>query len=155
MLKRYLAFAIAVAVLAAALSACGSSSGGSSSTSEHAEATTKAPAIEPEGGAKVSASEPEGGTEESSASTGPNPEIKSIIEREIFGRWGGTATEFKVAGGACKIEKINTSEAAIKAGGEAILNSEHNASVLVAPLKGNGGASTATECQEAIAIAIG
>jgi hypothetical protein len=142
-LKRLLALVVAVAVLAAAVSACGSSSGGSSA-SEHAEVTTQAPV-----------SEPEAGSEETGASTGPNAELESIVKREIFGRWGGTATEFQVAGGACKIDKINTSEAAIKAGGEAVLDHEHNASVLVTPAKGNGGTSTAKECQEAVAIAIG
>jgi hypothetical protein len=74
---------------------------------------------------------------------------------QIYGRWGGTHTEFEVAGGACKIDKINTSKAAIKAGGEAVLNNEHNASVLVAPIKRNGEGPTAAECQSAVAVAIG
>jgi hypothetical protein len=133
---------VAVAVLAVALSACGSSSGGSS-TSEHAEAkTTKPVASEPEA---------EAGTEES----GGAGELESIVRVQIYGRWGGTHTEFEVAGGSCKIDKINTSEAAIKAGGEAVLNNEHNASVLVTPVKRNGEGPTAAECKSAVAVAIG
>jgi len=132
---------IAVAALAAALSACGSSGG--SSTSEHAEVkTTKAVASEPEA---------EAGTEES----GGAAELESIIRVQIYGRWGGTHTEFEVAGGSCKIDKINTSKAAIKAGGEAVLNSEHNASVLVTPIKRKGEGPTAAECRSAVAVAIG
>jgi hypothetical protein len=124
------------------LSACGSSSGGSS-TSEHAEAKTTTPvASEPE---------PEPGTEES----GGAGELESIIRVQIYGRWGGTHTEFEVAGGSCKIDKITTSEAAIKAGGEAVLNNEHNASVLVTPVKRNGEGPTAAECKSAVAVAIG
>ncbi len=140
--KRYLAFVISVAVLAVALSACGSSSGGSAS----------APA---ERDAKAVSSESADSTEEAGTAAGPDSELESIIKREIYCRWGGTPTEFDVAGGACKIDKINTSEAAIKGGGEAILDHEHNASVLVTPLKDNGGGATAKECQEAVAIAIG
>lgn len=131
---------VAIAVLAVALSACGSSSGGSS-TSEHAEAKTTKPV----------ASEPAESTEES----GGAAELESIIRVQIFGRWGGTHTEFEVAGGACKIDKINTSKAAIKAGGEAVLNNEHDASVLVTPIKRNGKGPTAAECQSAVAVAIG
>jgi hypothetical protein len=142
----FVAVAVAVAVLAVALSACGSSSGGSS-TSEHAEAkttkTTKTP--------KPVASEPEASTEES----GGAAELESIIRVQIYGRWGGTHTEFEVAGGSCKIDKINTSKAAIKAGGEAVLNNEHDASVLVTPIKRNGEGPTAAECQSAVAVAIG
>jgi hypothetical protein len=142
-LKRdFLIAFVAVAVLAVALSACGSSSGGSS-TSEHAEAkTTKPVASEPEA---------EAGTEES----GGAGELESIIRVQIYGRWGGTHTEFEVAGGSCEIDKINTSEAAIKAGGEAVLNNEHNASVLVTPIKRNGEGPTAAECKSAVAVAIG
>jgi hypothetical protein len=131
---------VAVAVLAVALSACGSSSGGSS-TSEHAEAKTSKPVV----------SEPEASTEES----GGAAELESIIRVQIFGRWGGTHTEFEVAGGSCKIDKINTSKAAIKAGGEAVLNNEHDASVLVTPIKRNGEGPTAAECRSAVAVAIG
>lgn len=130
---------IAVAALAVALSACGSSSGGSS-TSESTEAKTT----------KAVASEPEASAEESGAE-----ELESIIRVQIFGRWGGTPTEFEVAGGSCKIDKINTSKAAIKAGGEAVLNNEHNASVLVTPIKRDGEGPTAAECQSAVAVAIG
>jgi hypothetical protein len=131
---------VAVVLLAIALSACGSSSGGSS-TAESTEAKTT----------KAVASEPEASTEES----GGAAELESIIRVQIFGRWGGTHTEFEVAGGSCKIDKINTSEAAIKAGGEAVLNNEHNASVLVTPIKRNGEGPTAAECQSAVAVAIG
>jgi hypothetical protein len=131
---------VAIAVLAVALSACGSSSGGSS-TSESTEAKTTKPV----------ASEPAESTEE----TGGAAELESIIRVQIYGHWGGTHTEFEVAGGACKIDKINTSKAAIKAGGEAVLNHEHNASVLVTPLKRGGKSPTAAECQAAVAVAIG
>jgi hypothetical protein len=141
--RDFLILIVAVAVLAVALSACGSSSGGSSTSesSEHAEVKTTKPV----------ASEPESSTEESGAAA----ELESIIRVQIYGRWGGTHTEFEVAGGACKIDKINTSKAAIKAGGEAVLNNEHNASVLVAPIKRNGEGPTAAECQSAVAVAIG
>jgi hypothetical protein len=136
---------LAVAALAVALSACGSSGG--SSTSEHAEAkTTKPAASEPEPEA-----EPEAGTEEA----GGAGELESIIRLQIYGRWGGTHTEFEVAGGSCKIDKINTSKAALKAGGEAVLNHEHNASVLVTPIKRDGEGPTAAECRSAVAVAIG
>jgi hypothetical protein len=140
---------VAVAVLAVALSACGSSSGGSS-TSEHAEAkTTKTTAVPKT--PKPVTSEPEAGSEES----GGAAELKSIIRLQIYGRWGGTPTEFEFAGGSCKIDKINTSKAALKAGGEAVPNHEHNASVLVTPLKRKGKGPTAAECRAAVAEAIG
>jgi hypothetical protein len=141
--RDFLLLVAAVAVLAIGLSACGSSSGGSSTSepSGHAEAKTT----------KVAASEPEASTEES----GGAAELESIIRVQIYGRWGGTHTEFEVAGGSCKIDKINTSKAAVKAGGEAVLNSEHNASVLVTPIKRNGEGPTAAECQSAVAVAIG
>jgi hypothetical protein len=133
-----------VAVLAVALSACGSSSGGSS-TSQHAGAkTTKTP---------KPASEPE--AEASTEESGGAAELESIIRVQIYGRWGGTHTEFEVAGGSCKIDKINTSKAALKAGGEAVLNNEHDASVLVTPIKRDGEGPTAAECQSAVAVAIG
>jgi hypothetical protein len=138
--RDFLILFVAVAVLAIALSACGSSSGGSS-TSESTEAKTTKPVT----------SEPAESTEES----GGAAELESIIRVQIFGRWGGTHTEFEVAGGACKIDKINTSKVAIKAGGEAVLNNEHNASVLVTPIKRNGEGPTAAECQSAVAVAIG
>jgi hypothetical protein len=137
--RDFLILVVAVAALAIALGACGSSSGGS--TSEHAEAkTTKAVVTEPE---------------TSSEESGGAAELESIIRVQIYGRWGGTHTEFEVAGGACKIDKINTSKAAVKAGGEAVLNNEHNASVLVTPIKRSGEGPTAAECQSAVAVAIG
>jgi hypothetical protein len=140
--RDYLILFLAVAVLAVAVSACGSSSGGS--TSEHAEVkTTKPP--------KPVASKPEASSEE----TGGSAELKSIIRLQIYGRWGGTPTEFGVAGGSCKIDKINTSKAALKAGGEAVLNHEGNASVLVTPIKRGGKSPTAAECRAAVAVAIG
>jgi hypothetical protein len=86
--RDFLILIVAVAALAIALSACGSSSGGS--TSEHAEVKTT----------KAVASEPEASTEES----GGAAELKSIIRLQIYGRWGGTPTEFEVAGGSCKID---------------------------------------------------
>ncbi|HJZ36814.1 MAG TPA: hypothetical protein VJ204_11150 [Solirubrobacterales bacterium] len=131
---------VALIVLAVALSACGSSSGGLSTT-EHAAVKTGKPVV----------SEPEASTEES----GGAAELESIIRVQIYGRWGGTHTEFEVAGGSCRIDKINTSKAAIKAGGEAVLNNEHNASVLVTPIKRNGEGPTAAECRSAVAVAIG
>src|ERR1700679_869434 len=138
MSRRYLALILAAAVLAAALSACGSSSGGS--TSAHAEATqSEVP------------SESEATAEESGGAS----ELESIMRLQIYGRYGGTPTEFDVAGGACRIVKINTTKAAIKAGGEAVLDHEHNASVLVTPIKHPGETPTAAECHEAVAIAIG
>jgi hypothetical protein len=137
--RGFLILFVAVAALAIALSACGSSSGGS--TSEHAEVKTT----------KAVASEPEASTEES----GGAAELESIIRVQIYGRWGGTHTAFEVAGGFCKIDKINTSRAAIKAGGEAVMNNEHNASVLVTPVKRNGEGPTTAECQSAVAVAIG
>jgi hypothetical protein len=152
MLRRFLASIVAMAVLAIALSACGSSSGGSSS--EQAEGGRSAVASEAGGNAEepeATAEEPE----ESSEETGGAAEIASIMRREIYGRWGGTSTEFEVAGGGCKIDKINTTEAEIKAGGEAILDQEHNASVLVTPVKRHGQGPTAEECQAAVAMAIG
>jgi hypothetical protein len=154
-LERYLASIVAVALLAAALSACGSSSGGSSTTSG-----SPSTAGRPEGGAKVSSGEPEGGAqpepgaeESPRSSTGPNPELVGIIKLKIFGRYG-SSSRFEVAGGTCKVDKINTSAAALKAGGEAVPNAEHNASVLVTPVKGKGKTPTAKECQEGVAAAI-
>jgi hypothetical protein len=137
--RDFLILFVTMAVLAVAVTACGSSSAGS--TSEHAEVKTT----------KAVASEPEASTEESGAAA----ELESIIRVQIYGRWGGTHTEFEVAGGPCKIDKINTSKAALKAGGEAVLNNEHNASVLVTPLKRDGEGPTAAECQSAVAVAIG
>ncbi|HEY0279708.1 MAG TPA: hypothetical protein VGC32_15705 [Solirubrobacterales bacterium] len=152
-LERYLPLILAAALLALALSACGSSSSGSS-TSAPPEAEAKAPAPETEAAPEETstAAEPEASGEEAEE-TGGSAEIASIMRREIYGRWGGTNTEFDVAGGACKIAKINTTPAEIKAGGEAILDHERDASVLVTPIKGGG--ATAKECQEAVAIAIG
>ena len=137
---------VAVAILAVALTACGSSSGGSSTSEPTEPKTTKSVASEPE-----ASTEEEAATEES----GGAAELESIIREQSFGRWGGTHTEFEVDGGSCKIDKINTSKAAIKAGGEAVLNSEHNASVLVTPIKRGGKGPTAAECQSAVAVAIG
>jgi hypothetical protein len=150
MSRRYLALILAAAVLAAALSACGSSSGGS--TSAHAEATTTELASESEAAAESEVpSESEATAEESGGAS----ELESIMRLQIYGRYGGTPTEFDVAGGACRIVKINTTKAAIKAGGEAVLDHEHNASVLVTPIKHPGETPTAAECHEAVAIAIG
>jgi hypothetical protein len=96
-----------------------------------------------------------GSTPEHAEESGGASELESIIRVQIYGRWGGTHTEFEVAGGSCKIDKINTSKAAVKAGGEAVLNNEHDASVLVTPIKRNGEGPTAAECQSAVAVAIG
>lgn len=156
MSRRYLALILAAAVLATALSACGSSSGGS--TSAHAEGETTALESESEAAPESevpseseAASEPEATSEESGGAS----ELESIMRLQIYGRYGGTPTEFDVAGGACKIVKINTTKAAIKAGGEAVLDHEHNASVLVTPIKHGGETPTAAECHEAVTIAIG
>jgi hypothetical protein len=150
-----LAVAVAVAVLAAALSACGSSSGGSSSAASTSNITTSAAIAGGTMPGGEATGEGEEGAEESVTSKAPNPELESIIEKELYGRWGGNAHEFKVGGGVCKIDKINTSEAEIKAGGEAILDEEHNASVLVTPADANAGPTVTKECEEAVAIAIG
>ncbi len=93
--------------------------------------------------------------EEPVMSKTPDLVLKSELEKEIFGRWGGNSHEFEVAGGVCMIDKINTSEAEIKAGGEAILDEEHNGSVLVTPADSNAGPTVTKECEEAVAIAIG
>jgi hypothetical protein len=137
--RDFLISIVAVILLAVALSACGSPSAGS--TSEHAGVKTTKPVAS--------------GSEANTEGSGESAELKSIIKLQIYGRWGGTPTEFEVAGGYCKIDKINTSKAELKAGGEAVLNHQHNASVLVAPLKRGGKGPTAAECQAAVAVAIG
>jgi hypothetical protein len=153
--KKLLALVLAVAALAVALSACGSSSGGSSSAKSTSHIVTSAAlngGTMPQNGP---GEESEEGGEEPVMSKNPNPVLKSELEKEIFGRWGGNSHEFKVAGGVCNIDKINTSEAEIKAGGEAILDEEHNGSVLVTPADPNADPTVTKECEEAIAIAIG
>jgi hypothetical protein len=138
------------------LSACGSSS--SESTAAHAEGETTELASESEAaGESEAAKEPEAASESEATTeeSGGASELESIMRLQIYGRYGGTPTEFDVAGGACKIVKINTTKAAIKAGGEAVLDHEHNASVLVAPIKHGGETPTAAECREAVTIAIG
>jgi hypothetical protein len=153
--KRFLPLLVVIAALAVALSACGSSSGGSSSAASTSHVVTSAAL---NGGTMPSngpGEEAEEGGEEPVMSKTPDPVLKSELEKEIFGRWGGNSHEFQVAGGVCKIDKINTSEAEIKAGGEAILDEEHNGSVLVTPAEGNAGPTVVKECEEAIAIAIG
>jgi hypothetical protein len=151
--KRLLALVVAVAAMALALSACGSSSGGSSSSTSHIVTSAAL-----NGGTMPSngpGEEAEEGGEEGVMSKKPNLVLKSELEKEIFGRWGGNSHEFKVAGGVCNIDKINTDEAEIKAGGEAILDEEHNGSVLVTPADPNADPTVTKECEEAIAIAIG
>ncbi len=140
MLWRLPAVVVAVFALAVALSACGSSSG-STSTAERAEATTTTTtSVEEE------VEEP-GGEEESAES-----ELEGIMRIQIYGKFGGTGNQFDLlSGGHCKIVKINTTPASVKADGEAILDHEKNASVEVAPLKG----ATAAECREAVESAIG
>lgn len=129
--------ALVVAVIAlAALSACGSSSGGT--TTEREEGTTGTSAAE-------EVEEP--GQEESAES-----ELEGIMRIQIYGKFGGTRNQFDLlSGGHCKIVKINTTPASVKADSEAILDHEKNASVEVAPLKG----ATAAECREAVESAIG
>jgi hypothetical protein len=153
--NRLLVLLVAVAVLALALSACGSSSGGSSSATSTSHIVTSAAL---NGGTMPSngpSEEAEEGGEEPVMSKKPDLQLKSEIEKELYGRWGGNSHEFDVAGGVCKIDKINIDEAEIKAGGEAILDEEHNASVLVTPADPNADPTVTTECEEAVAIAIG
>ncbi len=150
MLRRCLALVFAAVALAVAVSACGGSSSGSStsegSAPEHAEAATAVSTEE-------EAEEPE--AEESEEAETPGSELENIMRIQIYGKFGGSRNEFDVAGGTCKIVKINTTPAAVKAGGEAILDHERNASVLVAPVNGKGSKATAKECRQAVAVAIG
>jgi hypothetical protein len=85
------------------------------------------------------------GSSSGSSSASSAPELAGIIRIQIFGKFGGTKNEFDVARGTCKILKINTSAVTVKAGGEAILDHEKNASVLVAPAQGK---ATAAECRK-------
>jgi len=135
----------AVAVLAVALTACGSSSSGtatSTGSSSPEPAATEEPA---EGGSAEAASE----TEEESE--GSESELEGIMRVQIFGKFGGNRHEFDVTGGTCKIVKINTTPAEVKAGGKAILDHERNASVLAKP----AGGATMKECESALESAIG
>jgi hypothetical protein len=144
---RLLVSGVAVFALAAALSACGSSSG-STSTTERAEGvTTSSAGEEVEGsGEEVEESGEEGESAESES------ELEGIMRLQIFGKFGGNRNQFDLlSGGHCKIIKINTTPASVKADGKAILDHEKNASVQVAPLKG----ATAAECREALESAIG
>jgi hypothetical protein len=138
MLWRLLAMVLAMVALAAVLSACGSSSG-STSTTERAEGATTTSAAE-----EVEEPEEEGESAES--------ELEGIMRIQIYGKFGGTRNQFDLlSGGTCKIVKINTTPASVKADGGAILDHEKNASVEVAPLKG----ATAANCRKAVESAIG
>jgi hypothetical protein len=146
-LWRLVASVVAVVALAAALSACGSSSG-STSTTERAEgATTPTTSVGEEveeSGEEVE----ESGEEGESASS----ELEGIMRIQIYGKFAGNRNQFDLlSGGHCKIVKINTTPASVKADGEAVLDHEKTASVQVAPLKG----ATAAECREAVESAIG
>jgi hypothetical protein len=137
---RRLALVLAVAAMATAIAACGSSSGGSSSS------TTSGA-----GESKPASSETEGGETESAAS-----ELEGIMLIQIFGKFGGNEHEFDIPdGGPCQIVKINTTPAAVKAGGDAVVDHEGTASVLVKPKAGKGKKATETECREALEEAIG
>ena len=138
MLWRLLASVVGVVALAAALGACGSSSGSTSTTERTARATSTSVGEEVE----------ESGEEAES----PESELEGIMRIQIFGKFGGDRNQFDLlSGGHCKIVKINTTPASIKADGGAILDHEKNASVQVAPLKG----ATAAECRKAVESAIG
>jgi ABC-type glycerol-3-phosphate transport system substrate-binding protein len=135
-LLRLLALALAVIAAALAIAACGSSSGSSGSTS-----------AAPAEGSPAS-------TEEASES--PEEELEGIMLIQIFGKFGGNSHEFQIPdGGTCSILKINTTPAAVKAGGEAVVDHEGTASVLVKPKAGGGLKATTTECREALEEAIG
>jgi TRAP-type C4-dicarboxylate transport system substrate-binding protein len=137
MLWRLLALVVAMVALAAALSACGSSSG--STSTERAEGATTTSAAE-----EVEEPEEEGESAES--------ELEGIMRIQIYGKFGGTRNQFDLlSGGTCKIVKINTTPASVKADAGAILDHEKNASVEVAPLKG----ATAANCRKAVESAIG
>lgn len=74
---------------------------------------------------------------------------------KIYGKFGGSRDEFDIAGGSCKIVKINTTPAEVSAGGAAVLDHEGSASVLVKAKSGSGGTPTTEECREAVEYAIG
>jgi TRAP-type C4-dicarboxylate transport system substrate-binding protein len=138
MLWRLPALVVVVVALAAALSACGSSSAGTSTTETAERATTT--------------SVPEGSGAPAEAGESAESELEGIIRIQIFGKFGGTRNQFDLlSGGHCKIVKINTTPASVKADPHAILDHEKNASVQVAPLKG----ATEAECREALESAIG
>jgi hypothetical protein len=137
-LWRLVALVVAVGALAAALSACGSSSG-STSTTERAEEATTTTSVGSEVG-------------ESGEGESPGAELEEIMLIKIHGKFGGNGSQFELSSGArCKIVKINTTPASVKADGKAILDHEKSASVEVAPLKG----ATAAECRKAAEFAIG
>ena len=136
---RLLALIVVVVALAAALSACGSSSAGTSTTNPPERSTEPA----------TTTSVPEESEEEGESG---ESELEGIIRIQIYGKFGGTHNQFDLlSGGHCKIVKINTTPASLKADPQAILNQEKNASVQVAPLKG----ATAAGCQKAVESAIG
>jgi hypothetical protein len=129
-LWRRLALLLAVAALAVAVAACGSSSGGSSAST----ASTG------------------GGAEPTEAEA----ELAGIMRLQIYGKFGGTKNEFHVLeGGACRIVKINTNPADVKADGEAVLDHEKNASVVVEPKDEGSKSATEAECRKAVESAIG
>jgi hypothetical protein len=141
MLWRLPALVVVVVALAAALSACGSSSAGTSTTNPPERSTEPA----------TTTSVPEESEEEGESESGES-ELEGIIRIQIYGKFGGTHNQFDLlSGGHCKIVKINTTPASLKADPQAILNQEKNASVQVAPLKG----ATATACRKAVESAIG
>jgi hypothetical protein len=135
------ALILLVIALVPVLGACGSSSAGSSSGSAPpgtARTAAPAPAAEaPEGAKELEA------------------ELAGIMRIKIYGKFGGTRTEFDVAGGPCRILKINTSPADVHAGGGAVLDHEGTASVLVRAKGGKGRTASTRECREAVESAIG
>jgi hypothetical protein len=145
---RYLVLIVAAVVLTAAVAACGSSSGGSSSEGASTEATASV-----KEGVEGSAHEQLESEEEELEEESSESEVEHIMRIQIYGKFGGTKNEFDlVEGGTCKIVKINTTPAEIKADGQAILDHEGTASVQTAPAKGG---ATMKRCRAAIESAIG
>lgn len=137
-LWRLLALVVVAGALAAALSACGSSSGSTSTTGREEAITTP-----PTSGGEL---------EESGEGESVEAELAEIMLVKIHGKLGGNGNQFELSSGArCRIVKINTTPAAVKADSKAILDPEKNASVEVAPLKG----ATAAGCRKAAEFAIG
>jgi alpha-D-ribose 1-methylphosphonate 5-triphosphate synthase subunit PhnG len=90
--------------------------------------------------------------EESGEGESLEAELAEIMLVKIHGKLGGNGSQFELSSGArCKVVKINTTPATVKADGNAILSPEKNASVEVAPLKG----ATAAKCRKAAEFAIG
>jgi ABC-type glycerol-3-phosphate transport system substrate-binding protein len=136
---RRAALLLAAIAVMAAVAGCGSSSGSSSASTAPAETEAET--------AAATEAEPEEGSP---------AELEEIMLIQIFGKFGGNKHEYEIPdGGSCSIVKINTTPAAVKAGGEAVMDHEGNASVQVKPKGGGGRKATMTECREALEEAIG